>query len=491
MFAFTVDGYPVMGESTVRGLWTAVGVWITHAGGVGKAIAEWMTHGEPAIDVHEADINRFLPHQKTQLYVDLRCAQNYREVYDIIHPVQPINEPRNVRLSPFHPRLVEQGAHFFQSGGYEVAQWYEANARLLEKYRGLIPQRRGWTAQFWSPIQGAEHLEVRNNAGIFNLAALAVIEVSGPGALPFLERLCANRIDQPVGKVIYTSLLTPRGGIKADLTIVRRSAERFWIITGGALLPHDLAWIEQHAPTDGSVCVADHSSTYTPIGLWGPHARRVLQKITDHDVSNAAFPYYTTQELEVGAIPVTALRISYAGELGWELYTRAEFALGLWDALWEAGRAFEMIVAGAGAFDSLRLEKGYRLWGQDIHPDANPYAAGIGWAVRLNKGDFIGRDALVHVKEAGVQQRLCCLTFDALDGMALGKEPIFAGNQCVGYVTSTNYGYAVGKHILYGYLPVEHAAPGTKLAVETFGVRHAATIVEEPVYDAQMSKLRA
>ena len=490
MFAFTVDGYPVMGESHIRGFWTAVGVWITHAGGVGKAIAEWMTYGEPAMDVHEADLNRFLPHQKTQRYVDLRCAQNYREVYDIIHPAQPISEPRAVRLSPFHARLVEQGGAFIQSGGYEVAQWYDANAPLIDQYAGQIPARSGWAAQFWSPIQGAEHLEVRNNVGIFNLAALAVIEVSGPGSLTFLERLCANRIDQPVGRVIYTSLLTPRGGIQADLTIVRRGESHFWIITGGALLPHDLAWIERHAPADGSVQIVDHSSTYTPIGLWGPNARHVLAQVTQQDVSNAAFPYYTAQEIEVGVVPVTALRISYAGELGWELYSRAEFAASLWDTIWAAGRTVGMIAAGSGAFDSLRLEKGYRLWGQDLLPAYNPYEAGIGWAVRLNKGDFIGREALLEAKQAGVDRRLCCLTFDTPAGMALGKEPILADGRCVGYVTSVNYGYAVGRHILYGYLPAEWAAPGTKLAVEYFGVRHPATVTAEPLYDAQMQKLK-
>lgn len=490
MFAFTVDGYPVLGESKVRGLWTAVGIWITHAGGVGKAIAEWMTYGEPAMDVHEADINRFLPHQKTQHYIDLRCAQNYREVYDIIHPAQPITEPRAVRLSPFHARLVEQGAVFVQSGGYEVAQWYTANAGLVEKYAGQIPQRQGWAAQFWSAIQGGEHLEVRNNVGLFNLAALAVIEVSGPGSVAFLERLCANRIDQPVGKVIYTSLLTPRGGIQADLTLVRRSQESFWLITGGALLAHDLAWIERHAPTDGTVRVVDHSSTYTPIGLWGPNARRVLAKVTRQEVGPASFPYYTAQDLEVDAVPVTALRISYAGELGWELYSRAEFALGLWDRLWEAGRAFGMIAAGAGAFDSLRLEKGYRLWGQDIHPDYDPYTAGLGWAVRLQKGEFIGRAALQAVREQGLQQQLCCLTLDEPGSMALGKEPIYAGSRCVGYVTSANYGYAVGKHIVYGYLPTDDAVPGRQLAVEYFGVRQPATVVAEPLYDAPMHKIK-
>lgn len=490
MFAFTVDGYPVMGESQVKGFWSAVGVWITHAGGVGKSIAEWMTYGEPEWDLHEADINRFLPHQKTQLFVDLRCAQNYREVYDIIHPTQPYEEPRNLRLTPFHARLAAQDAHFVPSAGYEMALWYNSNARLLEKYEDQIPQRQGWESQFWSPIQGAEHLEVRNNVGMFNIGALAVIEVSGPGSVAFLERIAANKIDRPVGKIVYTSLLTPKGGIKADLTIVRKAADRFWVLTGGGLLTHDLAWLRGNAPTDGSVQITDLSARYAPIGLWGPNARKVLQKVTHADVSNEAFPYYTMQEIEVGAIPVTALRLSYAGELGWELYTGTELALGLWDALWEAGREFEMIAAGGGAFDSLRLEKGYRLWGQDIHADYTPYEAGIGWAVNLKKGDFVGREALLHIKDTPLSRKLCCLTLDTPDGMALGKEAIYSNGECVGYVASANYGYSVGKHIIYAYLPAAHSAPGTKLEVAYFGKRQPATVTDEPLYDPKMARLK-
>ena len=490
MFAFTVDGFPVMGESLVAGLWTAVGVWITHAGGVGKAIAEWMTAGEAEIDVHEADIDRFLPFQKTRRYVDLRCAQNYREVYDIIHPAQPIDEPRNVRASPFHPRLLEQGGDFIQNAGYEIAQWYEANAGLLDRYGPRIPQRSGWEARYWSPIQGAEHLEVRNNVGLFNVGTLAVIEVAGPAATDFLERMAANRIERPIGKIIYTSLLTPKGGIASDLTIVRLDRERYWVITGGALLARDIARLRRHAPDDGSVSITDRSSRYTPIGLWGPNARRVLESVSDHDVSNAAFPYYTAQSIEIGCAPVVALRISYVGELGWELYTPAEHALSVWDDLWAAGRAFGMIAAGAGAFDSLRLEKGYRLWGQELHPDYNPFEAGIGWAVRLNRGDFVGRAALLQAKEAGVATRLCCLTFDSESGMALGKEPIFDGDDCIGYLTSANRGYSVDRHIAYGYLPVEASAPGSRLEIEYLGKRHPVTVTAEPLYDPEMERLK-
>jgi glycine cleavage system aminomethyltransferase T/glycine/D-amino acid oxidase-like deaminating enzyme len=490
MFAFTIDGYPVMGETTVQGLWSCIGLWLTHAGGAGKAIAEWMTDGAPSMDLREADITRFQPHQLTRPYIAERCAQNYREVYDIIHPLQPIERPRNVRLSPFHPRLVGQQAYFFQSGGWEVAQWHEANARLLEIYEDRIPRRDGWAAQFWSPIQGAEHLHVRERVGMFNLAALAVVEVAGPGALAFLNRLTANQVDRPVGKIVYTSLLDQNGHIVADLTVVRRAPDRFWMITGGGVLPHDRAWIERHAPRDGSVTITDVSSAYATVGLWGPHARDVLARVAEEDVSNAAFPFYSARRLTIDTVPVYALRISYAGELGWELYAPTEYALRLWDALWEAGQPHNIVAAGSGAFDSLRLEKGYRLWGADIHTDYNPFEAGIGWAVRLDKGEFLGRDALLKAKEAGLSRKLCCLKVDA-PGVLLGKEPILVNGTPVGYVTSANYGYSAGSFIAYGYLPIAHAAPGTRVEVEFFGERFGATVSDEPLFDPKMARMKA
>ncbi|HJZ48908.1 MAG TPA: FAD-dependent oxidoreductase, partial [Roseiflexaceae bacterium] len=490
MFAFTIDGFPIMGETAVAGLWSCIGLWLTHAGGAGKAIAEWMTDGVPGMDLREADVTRFQPHQLSRAYISERCAQNYREVYDIIHPLQPIAKPRNVRLSPVHSRLVEQGAYFFQSGGWETAQWYEANAPLLETYAERIPQREGWAAQFWSPIQGAEHLAVRERVGMFNLSALSIVEVAGPGALKYLNWLAANQIDRPVGKVVYTSLLDRNGHIVADLTIVRRGPDRFWMVTGGGLLPHDRAWIERHAPRDGSVTITDLSSAYATIGLWGPRARDVLRDVTEQDVSNAAFPYYTARPLTIDTVPVHALRISYAGELGWELYVPTEYALRLWDTLWEAGQAHSLIVAGSGAFDSLRLEKGYRLWGADIHTDYNPYEAGIGWAVRLDKPDFLGREALIRVKEAGIARKLCCLTLDE-PGVLLGKEPILRNGAPIGYVSSANYGYSVGKFIAYGYLPIASAAPRTRVDVEYFGERCHATVAEEPLFDREMARLKA
>jgi dimethylglycine oxidase len=491
MFAFTVDGYPVIGEApNVKGFWVATASWITHSGGVGRAIANLMTYDDPGSDIREADIHRFLPHQTTQKYIWARCAQNYVEVYDIIHPWQQMEEPRGLRLAPWHRRLEEQHAVFFAGAGWETPQWYEANAPLLAEYGDRIPRREGWAAQFWSPIQGAEHLAVRERVGLFSIAALAVVEVKGPGAAAWLNRIAANQVDKPVGSVIYTAFLTARGGIKCDLTLVRRAEDTYWVITGGGLLGHDLAWLRKHLPQDGSVALTDFSGRYTPLGLWGPRARDVLATVAEEDVSNACFPFYTARPLMVGAVPVYALRISYAGELGWELYAPAEFGLRLWDTLWQAGQEHGIVAAGGGAFDSLRLEKGYRLWGSDIHTEYNPYEAGLGWAVRLDKGDFIGREALLAIKEQGVARRLCCLTM-APDALAMGKEPILKDGQRLGYVTSANYGYSVGTFIAYGYLPVAYAQEGTQVEVEYFGRRQPATVTREPLLDPRSARMKA
>lgn len=493
MFAFTADGMPILGPAAaVDGLWVAAGVWVTHAGGVGRAIAEWMTGGVPGMDLHEADISRFHPHVFTRSYLHARCAQQYREVYDIIHPLQQMQNPRSLRLSPFHARLQALGGVFFESSGWERPQWYESNRKLLEgKYREQAPVREGWAGRYWSPIQAAEHLATRENVAMVELSAFTKIEVGGPGALPFLERLAANRIDRPTGKIVYTSLLDPNGGIQCDLTITRLAEDRFLVLTGGGVGMHDLAWIRRNAPHDGSVYVLDVSSQYSAIGLWGPRAREVLQPVCEQDLSNQAFPYYTAQSLSIDSLPALALRLSYVGELGWEIYVPTEYGMRLWDTLWEAGEPHGVIAAGGGAFDSLRLEKGYRLWGADLHTGYNPYQAGLDWAVRLDKGDFIGREALLRLRDQGLSRKLCCLTFDEPGDVALGKEPILDGDRVLGYVTSTNTGYSVGKHILYGYLPVEYAREGVQVQVEYFGRRCPATVSHDPLYDPGHQKLKS
>ncbi|MEL6148072.1 MAG: aminomethyltransferase family protein, partial [Chloroflexota bacterium] len=333
----------------------------------------------------------------------------------------------------------------------------------------------------------------RENVALFNLSAFVKVEVSGPGACEYLQWLAANNIDKPEGKVVYTALLDKNGGIRADLTVTRLGPDRFLVLTGAGVGMRDLDWIQRNAPTDGSVTVQDVTSRYCTIGMWGPKARDVLAELCYEDVSNEAFPYFSARSINIGNVPVMALRLSYVGEPGWEFYAPVEYGLQLWDILWEAGEPHNIIAVGGGAFDSLRLEKGYRLWGADIHTEYNPYEAGIGWAVRMKKGDFLGRDALVKIKADGVKKKLTCMTLDDPTAVVMGKEPIYSNGTNgtpLGYVTSANYGYCVGSGIVYGYLPVEHTEPGTKVTVEYFGKRYDATVRDEPLFDADMARLK-
>ncbi len=489
MFSFTPDSYPLIGESqNVRGFWVAEAVWVTHGGGVGKVVAEWIVDGTPSIDLRELDLNRFHAHAFTRSYIRARGAQQYREVYDIIHPLQQIENPRNLRLSPFHPRLEALGAVFFESAGWERPQWFAANEKLLTA--GSCPARSGWSARHWSPVSGAEHLAVRERVAMFDLTPFTKLEVTGPKALQFLQYLTANQMDQPVGKATYTSMLNERGGIMCDLTVTRLGPARFLVVTGGAVGMHDLAWITTHLPADGSVHLSDLTSAYCCVGVWGPRVRDLLKATSDNDFSNQAFPYLTARQVNIGHVPAYAIRISYVGELGWEIYAPTEYGLHLWDTLWDAGQPLGIIAGGGGAFDSLRLEKGYRLWGADIHTEYNPYEAGLGFAVKLNKGDFRGRSAVEKIKERGVTRKLCCMTFDEPGVVVMGKEPILANDRLLGYVTSANYGYTVRRSIAYGYLPVEYAEGGTQIEVYFFGCRHKATVNREPLYDPQNLRLK-
>ena len=491
LFSFTTDGFPVLGESPeVRGFWSAQAVWITHAGGIGKAVAEWIVNGEPTIDLRECDIRRFHPHALSRPYVRARAAQQYREVYDIIHPRQQATNPRNIRLTPFYARQRELGAVFFENAGWERPQWFDANHELLDSLSVTGELRAGWAAREWSPTVAAEHVATRERAALFDLTPFAKFEVTGPGALGSLQRLASNQMDRPVGSITYTPMLTPSGGIKCDLTVTRLGSERFLVVTAGATGLHDLDWIRSHLPDDRSVSVADVSAGRCCVGLWGPRARDVLSRVCEDDVSDAAFPYMTAKAITVGGVPALALRISYVGELGWEIYAPAEQGLRLWDALWEAGQPLGLIAAGGGAFDSLRLEKGYRFWGNDIHTEYNPFEAGLGFAVRMRKGEFVGREALGKLRAQGLTRRLCCMTLDDPNCVVVGKEPILDGDRVLGYVTSANYGHSIGRGIVYGYLPVDHAEAGTSVDVLYFGERLQATVANEPLYDPDGRRMK-
>ncbi|WP_405875229.1 MULTISPECIES: FAD-dependent oxidoreductase [unclassified Streptomyces] len=486
LFSFTTDNFPLLGESPdVKGFWVAEAVWVTHSAGVGRAVAEWLVDGYcSSFDLHECDVNRFEQHQLSPEYVLARDCQNFVEVYDILHPLQPSGDPRPIRTSPFHARQQEQGAFFLEATGWERPQWYEANAKLVEGRNIATPN--DWAAQFWSPIVGAEAQVTRETVAMYDMTALKRLEISGPGAAEFLEGLVTSKVAKSVGSVTYTLLLDHDGGIRSDITVARLARDLFQVGGNGNL---DLDWFSRHLPADGTVQVRDITPGTCCIGLWGPLARKVLQPLTDEDFSNDGLKYFRAKRAYIGSVPVTAMRLSYVGELGWELYTTADQGLKLWDTLWQAAEPLGGIVAGRGAFNSLRLEKGYRSFGTDMTYEHDPYEAGVGFAVKLDKGDFIGKAALER-RKADVRRKLTCLTIDDPESVVMGKEPVYDGDRAVGYVTSAAYGYTIGKGIAYAWLPAELATPGTALSIGYFDQRVEAVVAEEPLFDPTMSRLR-
>lgn len=490
MFSFTPDGGSIVGESAkVRGVWMCEAVWVTHAGGMGQQVAEWMVNGDPGYDMAEADANRFYPFQTTPPYVAERGKQQYRDVYVAPHPLRQPSGSRKLRLSPFYARHEALGAAFFTGAGWERPQWFESNRALLTGIDG--ERREGWAALNWSPAVGAEHRATRERVALFDITPFAKFDVIGPDALAYLERICANRINRPAGSIVYTAMLTPRGGIRCDLTVTRKEEDLFRVVTGAGSGQHDVAWMRAQLRVGERVTITERTGSLFALGLWGPRARDVLSAVTDVDVSNEAFPYLTARYLNVGEVgPVWAQRISYAGELGWELY--GQFAMGdrAWDLLWQAGREHGMVAAGGGALDSLRLEKGYRLWGQDIDGEHDPFRAGLGFAVRMDKGEFQGRAALEAILEQGLDTKLACMTLDDARAVVMGKEPIWSGGAVVGYVTSANVGYTIGRGIAYGYLPVDVAVEGTAVEIEYFGERYAATVAPDPLWDPKGERQR-
>src|SRR5438128_1908141 len=416
--AFTPDGEFILGPTDVRGFWVAAGFCahgLAGAGGMGKLVAEWLVEGVPSLDVWEMDSRRFGRHYSSREYTLARSLEVYSTYYDVKYPGHERRAGRPLRVSPTYERLGELGAVWGEKSGWERANWFESNAARGDE--SLRPS--GWAGRLWSPAIGAEHVACREAAALFDETSFAKIEVAGPRAADFLERLCDNRVARDVGAITYTQMLNRRGGVECDFTVTRLAGERFRIVTGTAFGQHDAAWIRSHAPDDGSVSVEDVTSKYACLGLWGPRAREILQPLTTAPLD---FPYMRARELAVGPVPCTALRVTYVGELGWELYCPMEFALRLWDELWAAGREHGLVAGGYRAIDSLRLEKGYRLWGPDVTPDETPCEAGLGFAVKLDKGDFVGRDALAGAG-AEPERRLCLVLADPRS-VALGSEPV-------------------------------------------------------------------
>jgi 4-methylaminobutanoate oxidase (formaldehyde-forming) len=431
------------------------------------------------------DSRRFGRHYISREYTLARTREVYSTYYDVKYPGHERSAGRPLRLSPAYARLEELGAKFGEKSGWERANWFEPNAARGDET--LRP--RGWAGRLWSPAIEAEHRACRETAALFDFTSFAKIEVRGRGAAEFLEHLTDNRVARGVGALTYTQMLNEGGGIECDFTVTRLAEDRFRIVTGTAFGQHDLYWIRDHVPDDGSVQVEDITSSLACIGLWGPAAREMLQPLTTSDISNKAFPYMTARELAVGSVPCLALRVTYVGELGWELYCPSEFGLRLWDTIWDAGREHGLSAGGYKAVDSLRLEKGYRVWGADIGPEVNPYEAGLGFTVKLDKGEFIGRDALLKAREAPPATRLACLVLDDEHSVALGSEPVRIGGEVRGRITSGGFGYAVGKSIAYAYVPAA-AVTGTEVEVEIFGTWVPGRVADEPLFDPQGMRVR-
>ena len=489
---FTPDGEFLLGPTAVKGFWVACAFCahgLAGAGGIGKVMAEWIIDGNPEYDVWRLDVRRFGSNYNSQDFIVKRTLETYSQYYDIHFPGEERMSGRGLRLSPTYYRLRELGAFFGEKTGWERPNYfkpYEEKAR-----HGHEP--KGWARHGWSRAIGHEHLMTRENAGLFDESSFNKFEVRGPGALAFLNYICTNDIDQPVGTVIYTEALNKRGGIECDFTVSRLAEDRFLIITGTAFGQHDLSWLRLNMPEDGTVTIDDVSSSYACLGLWGPKARLILEKVTQDDVSNQGFPYMTTRQITVGDVPALAMRVTYVGELGWEFYCPTEYGLRLWDTLWEAGVSEGMVAAGYKAIDSLRLEKAYRYWSAEVTPDYTPYQAGTGFVVKLDKGDFLGRDALVKQKEEGITKKLCCMTLADTRTIALGKEPVRTPDleKIIGWVASGGYGYSMKESIVYAYLPTEYAKPGTELDIEFFGEHVKATVQKMPLWDPKGERIKA
>jgi len=509
LIALTPDGMPILGETPeVTGLWSVAAVWVKEGPGVGKSVAEWMVHGESHIDLHSSDVSRFHPHQKTRAHVKARTFEAFPKTYGIVHPAEQWSSDRNLRISPMHRQEAELGAVFHEAAGWERPQWYDVNAPLVERY-GVEEREAEWDARWWSPVINAEHLAMREHAGLFDLSAFAIFDVQGAGALDALQRAVLAQMDVGVGRVVYTPVLGPGGGFKSDLTIMRLGDESFRIVTGGAHGMADKKLFRDLLPADGSATLDDVTTAWTTIGLWGPRARDILASVTRDDVSGEGFPFGHCRTLEIGSQLVLASRISYVGDLGWELYVPIEQGGRLWDVLWEAGQPHSLTACGIGVYGTTgRLEKGYRAYGAELESEYTVVEAGM-QRPKVKEQDFVGKEAHLRHREEEPAAILCTLTIDdhtstsGVKRYPLGREPITLRDGTPltdakgrrSYVTSAGAGPSLGAYLLFAYLPPEHAAEGSQeLAVEYMHERFPVTVARVgavPLFDPENTRIRA
>jgi glycine cleavage system aminomethyltransferase T/glycine/D-amino acid oxidase-like deaminating enzyme len=510
LISMTPDGHPLIGETPeVPGLWSVAASWIKEGPGIGRAAAEWMSGGAPEIDIHEADISRFYGHQRTTAHVTGRAREGFNKMYGIVHPAEQWESGRPIRLSPVYDRERDLGAVFIETAGWERPNWYASNEPLLERYAGRLMEREAeWEARWWSPIINAEHLALRDACGLVDLSAFAVFDVTGPGALDAVQSVAVAQLDVRVGRVVYTSLLDEHGGFRGDLTIMRLGPQRFRVVTGGATGMMDLKWFADHFPDGAAAEITDLTSAWTTLGLWGPRARDVLASVTADDVSHLGFRFGTSREIELGGVTVLASRISYVGELGWELYAPIEEGRKVWDTVWAAGQSHGLVPVGIGVYGTTgRLEKGYRAFGAELDGSYNLVEAGM-TRPTVKEQPFVGQEAYLEQRSSEPCAVLCTLTVDdhrSASGQLrymLGGEPILtpAGEPLVdakgrhSYVTSAGSGPSVGKHLLMAYLPAEQAVAGAKLTVEYLGESYPVTVAvagATPLFDPENQRVRS
>ncbi len=510
LLSLTPDGFPILGETPeVRNLWSAAAVWIKEGPGVGRAVAEQMVIGHSEIDISHSDIARFYPHQRTRAHVRARTSEAFNKTYGIVHPGEQWASDRPQRVAPMYAAEQEQGAVFFEAAGWERPMWYESNAGLVEEYGDrVMPREHEWDSRWWSPIINAEHLRMRETAGIVDLSAFVVLDVTGSGALDVVQRACVAQCDVPVGRVVYTPVLDAKGGFVSDLTVMRLGHEHFRVVTGGAHGMVDKKWFANIAREVGTASVADLTSAYTTIGIWGPRARDILAATTRDDVSHEGFPFGTCRQIEMDSLLVLASRISYVGELGWELYVPIEQGARLWSMLHEAGAEHGAIPVGIGVYGTTgRIEKGYRAFGAELDAERSIVEAGM-QRPKVKAADFIGKEAYLEQRDADPLTVLCTLTVDdhtsasGIKRYMLGGEPILTrdgqpltdGHGHHPYVTSAGSAPSLGKHVLLSYLPPDQAVVGNQLAVSYMEELYPVTIGSvdaTPLFDPENERIRA
>jgi len=490
--SFTPDTAYMLGEAPgVRNFFVAAGmnsVGITSAGGAGKALAQWMDQGYPEEDLWTVDIRRFHSWQANHRYLYDRVTEAVGNLYADHWPFKQPQTARNARRSPFHDRLAERGACFGVVAGWERANWFAPpGVEAVYEY--------SWGRQNWFGYSAAEHMAVRENVGVYDLTSMSNFLLQGRAAAAELQYICANNVDVPPGKVVYTQMLNARGGIEADVTVTRLAADKYFIVTAGATGTRDFDWIQRHLRDDAHAVLTDVTSAYSMLAVMGPQSRNLLAELTDADLSNQAFGFATARQIDIAYARPLAVRMSYAGELGWELYIPTEFSNNVFDALLAAGEKFDLNLVGLHALDSLRLEKGYKHWGADITPDDTPFEAGLGFCVKMDKGDFIGRTALQQQLKTGVKRRLVVFTIENPEPLIYHDEPIYRDGRPVSANTHGAYSHLLGCAIGMCYLknpegPDEAWILSGKYEINVEGKMFPIRIHLKPPYDPQRERVR-